>query len=230
MGSDMKDEGGERIVHREGAGKKESDEGRGHYELVSPLFMRRLSIWLEKGAKKYNPRNWEKGIPKGRIIRALLRHTYEYLEGMENEDHLAAIACNIMFLIHFDVGMERGLYSPEDVAAMQDLPNYITKLEDTLEEMLQCIHPGCCYSKWDSEDYCKKHYEETLTMAPKLILSRAARLKDASERYYAAKDEMTAIQKEMKMEPLFICAFQGCERTIPRENKWCLSHYPREAR
>lgn len=173
MGLEMKDDGGQREVHREGAGKKEADKGRGHYELVSPLFMRRLAVWLEKGAEKYDARNWEKGIPMGRIIRALLRHTYQYLEGMRDEDHLAAIACNIMFLIHFEVGIERGLYSPEDVAAMTDLPNYVIKLQSAIEELMEdagphqhplsgletCSIPSCTGAAvWDG--YCPTHHHE----------------------------------------------------------------------
>ena len=149
MGSDMKDEGGDRVVHREGAGKKEADLGRGHYELVSPLFMRRLAVWLEKGAEKYDSRNWEKGIPMGRIVRALLRHTYQYLEGMRDEDHLAAISCNIMFLIHFEEGIERGLYTDEDAEKMQDLPDYIEKLKDAVKETIG--KPVICKTQ-DCED------------------------------------------------------------------------------
>jgi hypothetical protein len=147
----MKDDGGERIVHREGAGQKETDEGRGHYELVSPLFMQRLSIWLERGAKKYDIRNWEKGIPKGRLIRALLRHTYQYLGGMRDEDHLAAIACNIMFLIHFDEGFKLGLYSEKDMKIMQDLPDY-TKRENKTG-VCQLCHTVVA----PTEKLCKAH-------------------------------------------------------------------------
>jgi len=167
MVAEMKDEGGERIVHREGAGKKEADAGRGHYELVSPLFMRRLAIWLEKGAGKYEPRNWEKGIPKGRIMRALLRHSYEYLEGMKNEDHLAAIACNVMFLIHFDVGIERGLYSPSDVEAMQNLPDYTEKLKTQIKAIIDMCHANDCTNKACAGDqFCVPHggYEHCQNM------------------------------------------------------------------
>ena len=145
----MKDEGGERLVHKEGAGQKEADEGHGHYELISPLFIRRLAVWLEKGAKKYKARNWEKGIPKSRIVRALLRHTFQYLEGMKDEDHLAAIACNIMFLIHFEEAIERGILGNE----IEDLPNYLNK---------ECIRDHCKNDTFDGERYCKYHYEETL--------------------------------------------------------------------
>lgn len=159
MGSEMKDAGGVREVHREGAGKKEADKGRGHYELVSPLFMRRLAVWLEKGAEKYEARNWEKGIPMGRIMRALLRHTYQYLEGMRDEDHLAAISCNIMFLIHFEVGIERGLYSEEDAKAMQDLPDYTKKiLKQTLKQLVEMCHADDCTNDQCAGDrYCQDH-------------------------------------------------------------------------
>lgn len=141
MGKDMKDEGGERLTYKEGAGQKESDYGRGHDELISPIFEERLAIWLEKGARKYESRNWEKGIPFGRIFRALKRHTRQYIEGQRDEDHLAAIACNIMFLMHYETMIERGLMDPR----IMDLPNYF------IDANLQNAAREAAIAKWDSK-------------------------------------------------------------------------------
>lgn len=96
-------------------------ELKGAYELISPLFIRRLALHLEKGANKYEPRNWEKGMPMGRTMQSLLRHSYQYLEGDRSEDHLAGIACNIMFLIHYEDMINRGKLPPQ----LNDLPNYV---------------------------------------------------------------------------------------------------------
>lgn len=71
-------------------------------ELISPIFTKRLAAHLAKGAKKYGERNWEKGIPIEKIIGSLLRHITQYQLGYKDEDHLAAIACNAMFLLHTD--------------------------------------------------------------------------------------------------------------------------------
>jgi hypothetical protein len=90
-------------------------------ELISPMFIRRLGAWLAKGAAKYDSRNWEKGIPMDRTMASLLRHINEYREGNTDEDHLAAVACNIMFLIHTEEMVSRGKLPAE----LNDVPHYV---------------------------------------------------------------------------------------------------------
>jgi hypothetical protein len=96
-------------------------------ELISPIFEQRLGQWLAEGAKKYARRNWEKGIPIERSLASLKRHINLYQEGRTDEDHLAAAACNVMFMIHTEVMVQRGVL-PEDLAYN---PNY--GIEDTEE-------------------------------------------------------------------------------------------------
>ncbi len=93
---------------------------KGAYELISPIFLRRLAIHLERGAKKYAARNWEQGMPMGRTMQSLIRHAFQYLAGDRTEDHLAAIACNIQFLIHYEEAIAAGVLPPQ----LNDLPDY----------------------------------------------------------------------------------------------------------
>ena len=93
---------------------------KGAYELISPIFLKRLALHLEKGANKYSPRNWEQGMPLGRTFQSLIRHTYQYIEGCRDEDHLGAIACNIMFLVHYEEMIRRGKLPKE----LNDLPDF----------------------------------------------------------------------------------------------------------
>lgn len=79
--------------------RRDTNLGKGRFDLINSHFMERLAIHLEKGAAKYEERNWEKGIPLKRTFDSLIRHSYQWLKGDRTEDHLAAIACNIMFLI-----------------------------------------------------------------------------------------------------------------------------------
>lgn len=83
-------------------------------ELISPIFEQRLGQWLTEGAKRYARRNWEKGIPMERTLGSLKRHVNAYQEGKTDEDHLAAIACNVMFLIHTEEMIKRGKL-PDDL-------------------------------------------------------------------------------------------------------------------
>ena len=94
--------------------------GRGRYDLISSRFLRRLAIHLEKGAEHYAPRNWEKGLPLCRSFGSMIRHAYQWLSGARDEDHLAAVACNIMFLIHTEELIQEGLLPS---SLMDELPN-----------------------------------------------------------------------------------------------------------
>ena len=88
--------------------KRDHSENRGRYDLISSILLKRLAVHLEKGAQKYTARNWEKGIPLCRSFESLIRHAYQWQSGEQDEDHLAAVACNIMFLIHTEKRIQDG--------------------------------------------------------------------------------------------------------------------------
>lgn len=94
---------------------RDIDDSKPALELISPYFEDRLGAWLGKGAKRYAPRNWEKGIPLERTLASLKRHVNAYQKGKTDEDHLAAIACNVMFLIHTEEMIKRGVL-PEELS------------------------------------------------------------------------------------------------------------------
>lgn len=85
----------------EGGAVRDTAEGKSRPDLISPFFMERLGQWLQLGAKKYDERNWEQGMPQTRLIASLYRHLVAFQEGDMSEDHPAAMAFNIMALIHF---------------------------------------------------------------------------------------------------------------------------------
>lgn len=88
-------------------------------DLVSPFAMRRLGEWLRLGAAKYAARNWEKGIPIQRCIESVYRHLLAYQAGDTDEDHMAAVMCNAMFILHFEEMMARRVL-PKALAEMPD--------------------------------------------------------------------------------------------------------------
>ncbi len=79
---------------------RDSNEGKSRPDLISPYFTNRLGHRLAYGAKKYKERNWEMGIPSPVFLESLERHLVAYKMGLKDEDHLGAIAFNIMGLIH----------------------------------------------------------------------------------------------------------------------------------
>ena len=99
---------------------RDSDEGKPRPDLFSAFAMERIGLWMEKGSRKYQPRNWEKGMSYVRVTASLHRHLMKYMQNDWSEDHLAAIAVNASFLMHYDAMIQRGVL-PE---SLDDLPKY----------------------------------------------------------------------------------------------------------
>jgi hypothetical protein len=89
--------------------------GKGRFDLFSPFALQRIAMIFEKGAIKYEDRNWEKGSPFSRTLDSAIRHIMQYMMGMEDEDHLAQAAWNIMAIMHLQKTM------PE----LDDMPHYL---------------------------------------------------------------------------------------------------------
>lgn len=124
----MKDSG-KRQQFNDGAVRDTAD-GKSRPDLISPFALERLGMWLMLGAKKYCERNWEKGIPNSRCLASLERHVLKYKMGMTDEDHEAAIMCNIMFIMHNQEMVKLGILPKE----IDDMPKYLTKLEEKAKE------------------------------------------------------------------------------------------------
>lgn len=78
------------------------DRGKPRMDLVPGDALRGAAAAFEFGATKYGVRNWELGMPFGRIVAALLRHVFAWMCGEELDDesglrHLDhATACVLM--------------------------------------------------------------------------------------------------------------------------------------
>lgn len=104
--------------------QRDPNVDKGRYDLLSPLFLRRLAVHTQKGGKVRGDRNWETGMPMDAVLDSAIRHLYNYLEGDRSEDHLAAAAWNVMNLIHTEEQIERGNL-PKSLA--DGLPDYTEK-------------------------------------------------------------------------------------------------------
>ena len=92
-----------------GGAIKERQRGKLRVDLISPLAEKRLAERLGDGAAKYGERNWERGIPVSRTLASTLRHLAAYRRGERDEDHLAAAYCNLMFALHTEEAVKRGV-------------------------------------------------------------------------------------------------------------------------
>ena len=61
----------------------------------------RLARHYERGAAKYDSRNWEKGLSSARCFDSGIRHMIRYINGDRSEDHLAAALWNLAGIKHY---------------------------------------------------------------------------------------------------------------------------------
>lgn len=104
-------------------------------DLISPFFMERLGQHLGQGAKKYSAWNWAKGIPNSRCYESLMRHLVQFAKGDTDEDHLAAAACNLMFIIHNEETSKQGCYLAMSEGVLADMPVFKSVGGEDVEEM-----------------------------------------------------------------------------------------------
>ena len=123
----MKDSG-ERRTFETGA-VRDRGQFKPRPDLISPHANLREGAWLEVGAKKYKPRNWEAGMPISECVASLCRHLEAYKLGLRDEDHMAAIRTNAGFILHFEEEIKAGRLP----ASLDDMPLYV--LRDRMEVM-----------------------------------------------------------------------------------------------
>jgi hypothetical protein len=88
------------------------DAGKPMWDLLPYDALEEAVKILTSGATKYGSRNWEKGIPYGRIFGALMRHLYAWwmckLLGKDGRDdesgrsHLSHAICELLFLTAYE--------------------------------------------------------------------------------------------------------------------------------
>lgn len=86
---------------------RKDDAEKIRMELLPPELLEATAVVLTFGAKKYEDRNWEKGMKWGRVFGALMRHLWAWWRGEESDpetgySHLWHAACCIAFLISYE--------------------------------------------------------------------------------------------------------------------------------
>lgn len=70
--------------------------GKGRYDLLPPVAIKRLAQHFENGAVKYGDKNWELGQPLSGYLDSGLRHGFNLLDLQVDEDHAAAAIWNFI--------------------------------------------------------------------------------------------------------------------------------------
>ncbi len=107
---------------------RQTTNGRGAYELMSPFVSERDAKLFEWGASHRGSRNWEMGCPFSRCVQSLQRHLYKWMMREPDEDHddnLAAIRFWAGAIMHYEAMIERGVL-PE---TLDDMPKYEGQVE-----------------------------------------------------------------------------------------------------
>lgn len=101
-----------------GTGAIRDTGGKGRCDLLPHSSLLRVSRQMEDALQDHEERNWELGIPMHSFLDSAMRHLFKYMDGWDDEDHLAAAATNVLMAMW-----------TEDHMDMQDIPSRL-KLRD----------------------------------------------------------------------------------------------------
>lgn len=143
---------------------RKDDQEKIRLDLIPKSLLYAVGSILTFGAKKYEARNWEKGIKWGRVFAALMRHMWSWWSG-ENTDpetgksHLWHAGCCLTFLIEYETT------HPE----LDDRPKVAAKGQGFGREPSGARYCGNCWVQYrDGQDHiCRgKHFPPEKEKAP----------------------------------------------------------------
>lgn len=102
---------------------RDTQEGKGRFDLLPYYAITRLAQHFENGAKKYQDENWRHGIPLRRYLDSILRHAFKFLGGSQDEDHLSAVMWNAACLLETQEMIKLGILPKE----LDNLPTQVIK-------------------------------------------------------------------------------------------------------
>lgn len=88
------------------------DSDKPMWNLLDWEFIHEVVLVLTKGASKYSPENWKKGMSFSRPLNSLIRHVYSWWRGENNDpetgcSHLAHACANLIFLFRYTIDKEK---------------------------------------------------------------------------------------------------------------------------
>lgn len=110
---------GERLLFPTGM-VRDVQTGKPRFDLLWPeqlpyqeQMLTRWALHMAAGAEKYSARNWEQARTQEELDRyrsSMLRHTYQWLAGEDDEDHAAAIYFNVTGAEYVKWQMRHGVW------------------------------------------------------------------------------------------------------------------------
>lgn len=104
--NEVKDSG-ERQSFDSGA-VRDTQTGKGRYDLLPTRAIRRLARHYENGAVKYGDNNYLLGMPMSRFTDSALRHLFKAIEGHKDEDHFIAAIWNLLAIVEYQERIQEG--------------------------------------------------------------------------------------------------------------------------
>ena len=96
---------------------RDAKTGKGRCDLLPACVLLRLAKHYERGAERFGPYNWQKGIPCHSFADSALRHMLKYMDGWTDEDHLIAAIWNLCGLA----------WTEEKLPDLMDIPERAVK-------------------------------------------------------------------------------------------------------
>jgi hypothetical protein len=99
--------------HVSPTGGRRLNAGKLPMHLVPTSLVRNVAAVLGKGAEKYAPRNWEKGMELSIPYACAMRHLLAWMDGEDNDPesglpHLAHVATNAAFILEYQQQIAAG--------------------------------------------------------------------------------------------------------------------------
>jgi len=110
MGQTQRDNG--RNMRRFSGGARRTDR-KPRFDLIPFEFLESVAEVLTRGSARYGPYNWKRGR-KDFFLDAwnhAFVHLEKFKEGDRSEDHLAHLACNVVFMVW---AVKKGIISQDD--------------------------------------------------------------------------------------------------------------------
>jgi len=121
--------------------QRDTQQGKGRYDLIPSSVLLRLAQHYENGALKYGDNNWQKGQPLAQYYNSAIRHLEAIRNADIEEDHFAAVIWNVACMIHhvdsmldYKLPKELDSFGIVDAIISHEAFNTLTEYQDPREQ------------------------------------------------------------------------------------------------